>query len=566
VWLPPGLSDRRRGEKKDPKAPHLGNEGGAFALWRLANVTELNMVDPNRVNANRVIVFDTTLRDGEQAPGFSMDPRGKRRLAHALAELGVDVIEAGFPSASPDDFAAVAGIAREVKGATIAGLARATRGDIEACARAVEHAQRGRIHTFISTSPLHRQHKLGMDKGQVLESAIAAVELARRYVDDVEFSAEDAIRTEPEFLIEVFSAVIAAGARTVNVPDTVGYSTPEEIRELFARLKREVVGADSVIFSAHCHNDLGLAVANSLAALEGGARQVECTINGIGERAGNAAIEELVMILRTRHERYGLHTGIDTKKLHPTSRLLQSITGQQVQRNKAIVGDNAFAHEAGIHQHGMLKHRQTYEIMHPEDVGITRSELVLGKHSGRHALKDRLVRMGYALDEAEVDRVFAAFKALADKKKEVYDSDLEALVLGVTGGHSSSWQLRSLSIQSATGETRMPTASVRLLSPEGQEICEAAVGDGPVDALFRALSRCIGADITIKSFHIRSISFGSDAQGQATVEAEYQGQEHTGRGTSTDILESSALAWLDVANRLIKAGARVKAQAVEEGV
>jgi 2-isopropylmalate synthase len=367
-------------------------------------------------------------------------------------------------------------------------------------------------------------------------------------------------------LIEVFSAVIAAGARTVNVPDTVGYSTPEEIRELFARLQREVAGAASVIFSAHCHNDLGLAVANSLAALEGGARQVECTINGIGERAGNAALEELVMTLRTRADRYRLHTGIDTRKLYPTSRLLQSITGQQVQRNKAIVGDNAFAHEAGIHQHGMLKHRQTYEIMHPEDVGITRSELVLGKHSGRHALKDRLARMGYALEEAEIDRAFAAFKALADKKKEVYDSDLEALVLGVTGGSSQSWQLRSLSVQSATGETRMPTASVRLLSPEGLEICEAAVGDGPVDALFRALSRCVGADITIKSFHIRSISFGSDAQGQATVEAEYQGQEHTGRGTSTDILEASALAWLDVANRLLKVGARIKAQAVEAGV
>ncbi|MFO1495822.1 MAG: 2-isopropylmalate synthase [Lysobacterales bacterium] len=515
-------------------------------------------------DSNRVIVFDTSLRDGEQAPGFSMDPRGKRRLAHALAELGVDVIEAGFPSASPDDFAAVAGIAREVRGASIAGLARATRGDIEACARAVEHAERPRIHTFISTSPLHRLHKLNMDKAQVLDAAVAAVELARRYTDDVEFSAEDAIRTEPEYLVEIFSAVIAAGARTLNVPDTVGYSTPEEVRTLFARLKREVRGAEGVIFSCHCHNDLGLAVANSLAALEGGARQVECTINGVGERAGNAALEELVMALRTRHERYGLVTGIDTRKLYPTSRLLQSITGQQVQRNKAIVGDNAFAHESGIHQHGMLKHRQTYEIMHPEDVGISKSELVLGKHSGRHALKDRLTRMGYALDEAETDKVFAAFKALADKKKEVYDADLEAIVLAITGGSGSSFILKSLSIQSATGESRMPTASVRLQTPDGQEVCEAAVGDGPVDALFRALSRAIGAEITLRSFHIRSISFGSDAQGQATVEAEWNGQEHVGRGTSTDILEASALAWLDVANRLLKARARAAAAAVEE--
>lgn len=509
----------------------------------------------------RVIIFDTSLRDGEQAPGFSMDPRGKRRLAHALAELGVDVIEAGFPSASPDDFAAVAGIAREVQGPSIAGLARATRGDIEACARAVEHAARPRIHTFISTSPLHRLHKLNMDKAQVVAAAVAAVELARRHVDDVEFSAEDAIRTEPEFLVEIFSAVIEAGARTLNVPDTVGYSTPEEIRALFARLRREVRGAEKVIFSSHCHNDLGLAVANSLAAIEGGARQVECTINGIGERAGNAALEEIVMALRTRQERYGLGTGIDTTKLYPTSRLLQSITGQQVQRNKAIVGDNAFAHEAGIHQHGMLKHRQTYEIMHPEDVGITKSELVLGKHSGRHALKDRLLRMGYALEDAELDQVFTAFKALADKKKEVYDSDLEALVLSVTGGVAASFRLKSLSIQSATGDDRMPTASVRLATPEGGEVLEAAVGDGPVDALFRALGRATGTDIVLKSFHIRSISFGSDAQGQTTVEAEWDGQTHVGRGTSTDILEASALAWLDVANRLRKSRARTAAQA-----
>ncbi len=505
---------------------------------------------------NRVYVFDTSLRDGEQAPGFSMDPRGKRRLAHQLAELGVDVIEAGFPSASPDDFQAVFGIATEVRGASIAGLARATKGDIEACARAVEKAERPRIHTFISTSPLHRLHKLNMDKGQVLAAAVAAVELARRYVDDVEFSAEDAIRTEPEYLVEIFSAAIAAGARTLNVPDTVGYSTPDEVRELFARLKREVRGAENVIFSCHCHNDLGLAVANSLAALEGGARQVECTVNGIGERAGNAALEELVMALRTRYERYGLVTGIDTTKIYPTSRLLQNITGQQVQRNKAIVGDNAFAHESGIHQHGMLKHRQTYEIMNPEDVGLSKSELVLGKHSGRHALKDRLTRMGYRLEDAETDRVFTAFKALADKKKEIYDADLEAIVLGITGGVTSSYILKSLSIQSATGETRMPTASVRLATPDGREVCEAAVGDGPVDALFRALSRAIGAEITLKSFHIRSISFGSDAQGQATVEAEWNGQEHVGRGTSTDILEASALAYLDVANRLLKVRAR----------
>jgi 2-isopropylmalate synthase len=337
-------------------------------------------------SADRVRIFDTSLRDGEQSPGCSMTPPQKLRFAHALAELGVDAIEAGFPASSDADRDAVRAIAREVRGSTITTLARCHEGDIEACAKALEGALHPRIHVFISTSPLHREHKLGLSKAEVLERAVMGVERARRHVDDVEFSAEDALRTEPEFLVEICSAAIAAGARTLNIPDTVGYTTPSEIRALFEYLRKNVRDADQAVFSAHCHNDLGLAVANSLAAIEGGARQVECTVNGIGERAGNCALEELVMALRVRGNYYGAHTRIDARRLVPTSRLLARITGMAVQRNKAIVGQNAFAHEAGIHQHGMLTHRETYEIMRPEEVGFARSQLVLGKHSGRHAL------------------------------------------------------------------------------------------------------------------------------------------------------------------------------------
>jgi 2-isopropylmalate synthase len=375
----------------------------------------------------RVRIFDTTLRDGEQAPGFSMDRRAKLRMAHALEELGVDIIEAGFPQASPDDFAAVAEIARSLKAPTVAALARCQPGDIDAAGKALQGARHSRIHLFLSTSPLHREHKLGKSKQQVIDIAATAIARAKALAHEVEFSAEDALRTEPDYLAEIFSVAVEAGATVLNAPDTVGYVTPAEITEMFTYLRRHVRGADRVTFSAHCHDDLGMAVANSLAAVAAGARQVECTINGIGERAGNAALEEIVMALHTRRPLFQVDTGIVTQRLYPTSRLLAEVTGQAVPRNKAIVGDNAFAHESGIHQHGMLKHRGTYEIMSPQDVGA-RTSLVLGKHSGRHALRQRLVELDYDVDDAAMDDIFARFKAMADQQRNVTNDDLIALM------------------------------------------------------------------------------------------------------------------------------------------
>lgn len=502
-------------------------------------------------NTDRHIsIFDTSLRDGEQSPGCSMTASQKLRFAQALADLGVDVIETGFPASSASDVEATRTIARQVRTPTLAALARCHADDIEACARALEGAHRPRIHVFISTSPLHREHKLGMDKAQVLARAVAAVELARTHVDDVEFSAEDALRTEPEFLAEICSAALAAGARTLNIPDTVGYTTPEEIRALFQYLRGNVRDAERAVFSAHCHNDLGLAVANSLAAIEGGARQVECTINGIGERAGNCALEELVMALRVRDGYYNTRTRIDTRRLVPTSRLLSRITGMTVQRNKAVVGQNAFAHEAGIHQHGMLKHRGTYEIMRPEDVGWIQSQMVLGRHSGRAALANRLQAIGFALDEPRLNAVFAGFKALAEKKREVFDADLEALVLGADARATRGHRLIRAHVSTGVAEEGLPTATVQLLGPDGTTVNEAAVGDGPVHALFAALARATGMALQVDSYHVSSVTHGDDAQGQASVTARVDGNELTGSGTSTDILEASALAWLEVANRV----------------
>jgi 2-isopropylmalate synthase len=509
--------------------------------------------DVGSVSAERIRIFDTTLRDGEQSPGCSLRPRQKLTLAHALAELGVDVIEAGFAASSEADAEGIRTIAREVREASICSLARCHTGDIEAAARALEPAANPRLHVFISTSPLHREHKLGLDRAQVLARAVEGVTLARKYIGDVEFSAEDALRTEPEFLVEIFSAAIAAGASTINVPDTVGYTTPAEIRALFEYLRRNVRGAEGVVFSSHCHDDLGLAVANSLAAIEGGARQVECTINGIGERAGNCALEELVMALKVRRAWFNVDTGIDTTRIVPTSRLLARSTGMAVQRNKAIVGANAFAHEAGIHQHGMLKHRGTYEIMHPESVGWVRSHMVLGRHSGRHAINDRLKELGFTLDDVGSERVFAAFKALAEKKREVFDADLEAIALGSEPGTSRGWQLVRWTVHTGTAQGSMPTASVELTSPEGSAVTEAAVGDGPVHALCHALSRATGLALELDSYHVQSVTTGEDAQGQATLSAHFEGEELNGSGTSTDILEATAMAWLDMANRCIRA-------------
>ncbi len=519
----------------------------------------VNVADPVSTHAsnhaskeidNHVKIFDTTLRDGEQSPGCSMSTAQKLSMASALVELGVDVIEAGFAAASPDDFAAVSAIASHVRGSGVAALARSQRHDIERAAAALEKAEKPRIHVFIASSDIHLTHKLRMSRAEALEAAAAAVELARSYCDDVEFSAEDASRSEPAYLAQMLSAVVEAGARTLNVPDTVGYAIPSQYGALFAYLREHVRGIEKAVLSCHCHDDLGLAVANSLAAIENGARQVECTINGIGERAGNAALEEIVMALRTRSPHYGVSTRIRTQKLYPTSRKLASITGSLVARNKAIVGDNAFAHESGIHQHGMLRHRETYEIMVPEDVGVSRSQLVLGKHSGRAALTDRLRELGFTLEEAALNQAFASFKTLADKKKEVFDADLEAIALGATGTEGGPWRLLALHIQGAIGRDAVPSASVRMGHEDGRVISEAAVGDGPVHAIFASIERATGVNVTLRQYQVRSLSTGEDAQGEARVDVLVDGREYRGRAVSTDILEASALALVEVINRI----------------
>jgi 2-isopropylmalate synthase len=495
-----------------------------------------------------VRVFDTTLRDGEQSPGCSLRPAQKLVMARALAELGVDTIETGFPASSLADGEATRLIAAELRDTGLCVLARCTEADIEGGARALAKAQRPRIHVFISTSPLHREHKLGMSRDEVLDRAVAAVAHARRFVDDVEFSAEDALRTEEDFLVDIFGAVIAAGASTINVPDTVGYTTPDEIRGLFQRLRASVRDADRAVFSAHCHDDLGLAVANSLAAVEGGARQVECTVNGIGERAGNAALEEIVMALRVRGARYGVRTAIRSEGLLPASRLLSRLTGMNVQRNKAVVGANAFAHEAGIHQHGMLRNRSTYEIMRPEDVGWPASQLVLGRHSGRHAVNERLRGLGFVLEDAEFESVFAAFKALCETQRVIQDSDLQSLVTGdALAGRG--FRLAALSVSESGRRAR---AHVELSDPEGHLVAEVAEADGPVAALFAAMTRATGVPLQLESFQVHSIGLGADARGEASLSARIDEHEYTGLGTSRDILEASALAWLDIANRVLR--------------
>jgi 2-isopropylmalate synthase len=497
---------------------------------------------------NRVLIFDTTLRDGEQSPGCSMTQPEKLRMAKALAELGVDVIEAGFPIASRGDWEAVHEIAKEVRGPIIAGLARCNREDIDKAWGAVRVAERPRIHVFLATSAIHREHKLGMAKDEIIHAAVEGVKYARSLCEDIEFSPEDASRTELEFLREVVEAVIAAGATTVNIPDTVGYTVPEEFHEVFSYLKQNVRGAENVTFSVHCHDDLGLAVANSLAAIRGGARQVECTINGIGERAGNASLEELTMALKVREGIYGLHTGIDGKRLFPTSRLLSSITGMPIPRNKAIVGENAFAHESGIHQHGMLKHHTTYEIMRPHDVGMSRTNLVLGKHSGRAALRERIKELGFELSDTELTRVFNDFKALADKKKELFDGDIEALVLKSEVETVGPWSLENLHVVSdsskfATGRVVLRHADARILTHESS-------GDGPVDAALKAIEQATGVFAKLRKFEVRSVTVGEDAQGEAVLTCEYNGRTYRGTSVTTDIVESSARAFIEVVNAI----------------
>ncbi len=517
-------------------------------------------------DADRVIIFDTTLRDGEQSPGASMNLGQKLQVARALRDLGVDVIEAGFAAASPGDLEAIQAVSREVEGPSIASLARCTRGDIDAAWKGLQDAPRRRCHVFLATSPIHRDFKLKLAKDEIIRRAVDGVKLARERFDDVEFSTEDAARTELEFLAEVVERVIEAGAGTVNIPDTVGYALPTTYADTLRYLKQHVRGIDGVVMSVHCHNDLGLAVANSLAGVMAGARQVECTINGIGERAGNASLEEVVMAFRTRQDVLGVRTGVKTERLYPTSRLVSQVTGLHVQRNKAIVGQNAFAHEAGIHQHGMLTHRETYEIMRPEEVGFTKSQLVLGKHSGRHALKERLVALGYVLEDAAVDKVFQDFKVLADKKKDIYDADIEALVVHgqmlAQGGRA--WELEALSTTSGTGT--LPVASIALRSRGGEQRREAATGDGPVDAVYRAIEKITGIPVKLRDYQIVSVSTGEDAQGEVSIEVEHASGVYRGRALSTDIVEGSARAFLDVVNRIaLKTPATDEARREEMG-
>jgi len=499
---------------------------------------------------DQIRIFDTTLRDGEQAPGCSMTIREKLRVAKALSELNVDIIEAGFPAASPGDFESVKAIADENFGPVICGLARCNPADIEKVHAAVKGAQRHRIHVFVATSQIHREHKLKMAKEEIIKSAVGAVTMARELCDDVEFSPEDASRTELAYLAEVVSAAIEAGATTVNIPDTVGYTVPAEFDQLFRYLGENVVGIDRITLSVHCHNDLGMAVANSLAAVRAGARQVECTINGIGERAGNCSLEEVVMALKTRAEFFGFETGIDTTRLYPTSRLVASITGMHVPRNKAIVGENAFAHEAGIHQHGMLQHSSTYEIMRPDDVGLTRSNLVLGKHSGRHAFRDRVKELGFDLDEFETNRAFQEFKKLADKKKDVYDGDIEAIIMDVDSASVGPWKMTKLEVHTSSDEPA--NATVVLLGEDGEEVQLSAEGDGPIAAAFHGLEQLTGVEFTLTNFEVHSASIGEDAQGEVTVTVEHDGNSYRGRGTSVDIVEAGSRACLEVINRILR--------------
>jgi len=501
---------------------------------------------------DRVIIFDTTLRDGEQCPGASMNTSEKLEVARALAALGVDVIEAGFPVASPDDFEAVRLIAQEVRGPVICGLARCRDADIDRAAEALRGAERPRIHVFLATSKIHRERKFEMTPEEILELAVAGVKRARRYVEDVEFSPEDAARTERDFLARVVEAAIEAGATTVNIPDTVGFAVPPHFREVIEHLFQDVPNIDRAVISVHCHNDLGLAVANSLAAVEAGARQVECTINGLGERAGNCSLEEFVMALKVRSDRYGLSTGIRTERLYPTSRLVSAVTGMVVQRNKAIVGENAFAHEAGIHQHGVLKDRRTYEIIDPAEVGVVRSRLVLGKHSGRHALAQRVKELGFELSDEQLDRCFEEFKVLADKKKEVFDQDLEALVEDVLKEVPRVYEIESFHVTSGTAT--IPTAAVRLRK-NGELVEDAACGDGPVDAVYKTISRIVGIAPTLTDYHIRAVTGGRDALGEVNIEVSYRGGTYRGRAVSTDIIEASAQAYVDVVNKIVSAEA-----------
>ncbi len=500
------------------------------------------------MNDHLIRIFDTTLRDGEQSPGCSMNMHEKLSLARQLERLGVDIIEAGFPIASEGDFGSVQAVAREVRGLAVCGLARTASDDIARAAEALEGAATPRIHTFIATSDIHLEHKLRMSREQVLEEVNRAVRQARGYVDDVEFSAEDATRSDPDYLVEVFSAAAEAGATTLNVPDTVGYTTPDEYRDLIALLRERVTGAEDVIFSVHCHNDLGLAVANSLAAVGGGARQIECTVNGIGERAGNTSLEEVVMAIKTRRDRFpGIDTDIQTTEIYPASRLLSSTIGVAVQPNKAIVGDNAFAHEAGIHQDGVLKAAITYEILTPESIGKASNDLVLGKHSGRHAFRERLAELGMVVEGEEFQRAFKRFKDLADAKKTIYNEDIEAIVADMVEADDDRFELGELSITCGTFGT--PSATVEL-KIDGQSSKSTALGVGPVDAIFKGIAELSETKSRLEKYHVSAVTAGLDALGEVSVTVSEDGRRVIGRGAHEDVMVASGKAYVHALNKL----------------
>jgi 2-isopropylmalate synthase len=515
------------------------------------------------IDPNRVFIFDTTLRDGEQSPGASLNEAEKLQIAHSLARLGVDVIEAGFPYSSAGDFAAVKHIASEVHGPIICGLARANEPDIERAAASLEPAAKRRIHTFIGTSNIHLEHKLRLSKAQCLEKAVRMVKFAKSFTHDIEFSPEDAGRSDPDFLFEILTAVIEAGATTVNIPDTVGYITPYEFGSLIKSIKENVPNINQAIISVHCHNDLGLAVANSLGALVNGARQVECTINGLGERAGNCALEEIVMILKTRRKTLGLFTEVETTEIARTSHLVSNLTGFPVQKNKAIVGANAFAHESGIHQDGVLKHKNTYEIIDPAEVGFKTNRLPLGPRSGKHALKSRLAELGYNLDTLELESAYARFKELADKKKQISDKDLISIVdeRQRESTVEAFYTLERLQIACGNG---LPTASVEIRNQKDDTLVRtSALGTGPVDAVYQAIKELVKIPNELIEFSVQSITEGIDAQGEVTIRVKHQNKVYSGHGADTDILVAAAKAYLNAVNKLCDYIERVPQPAIK---
>ncbi|MER3396639.1 MAG: 2-isopropylmalate synthase [Acidimicrobiia bacterium] len=512
--------------------------------------------------SNRLLIFDTTLRDGEQSPGISLNVAEKVEIAEQLARLGVDVIEAGFPVASPGDFESVRAIAQTVKGATIAGLSRTHLEDIDRCWEAIRDADQPRIHVFIATSPIHMEHKLRMTPDQVKEAAVAGVKHAKKYTSDVEFSPEDGTRSDPDFLVDVLRAVVEAGATTLNIPDTVGYAIPSEFASLISYLIEKVDAPQGVVFSTHCHNDLGLATANSLAGVAAGARQVECTINGIGERAGNAALEEIVMAVKVRSDQFGVEVGIATEEIARTSRLVSRLTGYPVQPNKAVVGRNAFAHESGIHQHGVLMNRKTYEIIDAEKVGRKAAEIVLGKHSGRHAFQDTLEKMGIHLQGDSLNAAFKRFKELADRKSQITQADVEAIVAAELGQLEDTFVLEEFEVRGGTSVD--PVARV-VLRRNGDRSEAESTGDGMIDAACAAISKAAGVSGQLVAFNVSSVTEGTDALGDVTIQLEVDGRTVTGRGVSTDVVEASARAYLSAVNIAVRLGSKPKHRKAEVG-